>query len=163
MEVPYGAGVAAPHRPRVMHCRRQRWGRSVDRGLRRPAIEPRKYDSTPEGRGRGQRPKAVSGALAWLDAVDLRAVVDPAHARKLLAREPGEPTSGPEGMAPGSAPIWETGGDEREWAVRRVRSTWEVPEQRTRCAASGGEGGGKGSGVLHHRVEMPDFQVISGR
>lgn len=68
-------------------------------------------------------PKAIPAAPPWQGVAGPRAVVDPAHARKLLAREPGEPMTGLGKMDPRSAPSWETGGDERAWAVRRGRST----------------------------------------
>jgi hypothetical protein len=72
-------------------------------------------------------------------------VVDPAHARKHLAREPGDPRS--LRAAPPMQGRWSAAGsqethaaDARAWEVRQLRSTKEGPEQRPE-AGSGGTGG----------------------
>src|SRR5215510_1930135 len=65
-------------------------GRNVDRGTRRPGIQPRKIPTPERRRCKGKR-KAISGASPTPDAPELRAVRDPAHAQTHLAREPGEP------------------------------------------------------------------------
>src|SRR3990172_8447992 len=71
-------------------------GRSVDRGTCRPGIEPRK--KFPSGcRRRGERRKATSWASVSRDAQGPRAVRDPVHVRKHLAREPGDPVSARKG------------------------------------------------------------------
>ncbi len=65
-------------------------GRSVDRGTCRPGIEPRK--NLPPGRRRcKEKRKATLGASISRDASRPRAVRDPVHVRKHLAREPGDP------------------------------------------------------------------------
>src|SRR5215469_113774 len=64
--------------------------RSVDRGTCGPDIQPRKF--LPPGRRRcKEKRKAPSGASISRDAVESRAVRDPVHVRKHLAREPGGP------------------------------------------------------------------------
>ena len=64
--------------------------RSVDRGTCGPDIQPRKF--LPPGRRRcKEKRKAPSGASISRDAVESRAVRDPVHVRKHLAREPGDP------------------------------------------------------------------------
>src|SRR5712692_10437342 len=71
-------------------------------------------------------------------------VGDPAHARKHLAREPGEPRTSPSVKQAGR---WSAAGsrethaaDAQAWEVRQLRSTEEGPEQRPE-AGSGGTGG----------------------
>src|SRR5437773_3602936 len=64
--------------------------RSVDRGTCGPGIQPRKY--IPPGRRRcKEKRKAASGAPISRGAAESRAVRDPVHVRKHLAREPGDP------------------------------------------------------------------------
>src|SRR5213594_1122896 len=81
--------------------------RSVDRGTGRPGIQPRKKRA-PGRRRRGGRRKATSGASPSQDALESRAVRDPAHARTHLAREPGEPVVTRRGWRGGSH--WEVQG-----------------------------------------------------
>src|SRR5438132_6961840 len=64
--------------------------RSVDRGTYGPGIEPRKKQGPGRRRRRDER-KAPPGASISRDAFGSRAVGDPVHARKQLAREPGGP------------------------------------------------------------------------
>src|SRR5438128_322392 len=73
-------------------------------------------------------------------------VADPAHARKHLAREPGDPRSS---RSPGwrrdAAGSRETNAaDARAWEVRQPRTTKEGPEQGQE--AGGGGIGGKAAG-----------------
>src|SRR5712664_1735597 len=74
--------------------------RSVDRGTCGPGIQPRKRLTPGRRRWRRKR-KATSGAPISRGAPESRAVRDPVHVRRHLAREPGEPTvaEGMEGMA----------------------------------------------------------------
>ena len=71
--------------------------RSVDRGTCRPGIEPRnqrpgaRASGSPGCRRRGARRKATPEAPPPRGASGPRAVRDPEHARKHLAREPGDP------------------------------------------------------------------------
>src|SRR5258708_19072500 len=66
--------------------------RSVDRGTCGPGIEPRKI--LPSGRRRCRRKrKAPSRAPISRGALESRAVRDPVHVRRHLAREPGDPKS----------------------------------------------------------------------
>src|SRR6059036_1790364 len=75
-----------------MRSRLQGRRRSVDRGTCGPGIEPRK--TFPPGRRRCRRKrKAPSGASISRDTTEPRAVRDPVHVRKHLAREPGDPVS----------------------------------------------------------------------
>src|SRR5258708_12066295 len=64
--------------------------RSVDRGTCGPGIQPRK-NLTPGCRRCKEKRKAPSGASISRDATGPRAVRDPVHVRKHLAREPGHP------------------------------------------------------------------------
>jgi len=61
----------------------------------------------------------------------LRVVVDPVHAWKLFAREPGDPMFGLEPMALRSAQKIprEYGCDARTWEVGQAHSTEEAAEQ----------------------------------
>jgi hypothetical protein len=74
-------------------------GRSVDRGTRGPGIEPRNTCPAataaggPGCRGCRRKPKATPVLPIWRGGIGPRAVRDPAHARKHLAREPGDPAS----------------------------------------------------------------------
>src|SRR2546425_8915686 len=75
-----------------MRRRSQGRRRSVDRGTCGPGIQPRK--EPPPGRRRcKEKRKAPSGASRSRDATEPRAVRDPGHVRKHLAREPGGPVS----------------------------------------------------------------------
>lgn len=74
-------------------------GRSVDRGARGPGIEPR--NACPAARAAGgpgcpggrRLPKATLMLALWRGGMGTRAIKDPAHARKHLARKPGDPGS----------------------------------------------------------------------
>src|SRR5712691_2036945 len=74
-------------------------GRSVDRGTRGPGIEPRNPCPAARAagcsgcRGGGDTPKATPCLPHWRGRQGPRAVRDPAHARKHLDREPGDPAS----------------------------------------------------------------------
>jgi len=74
-------------------------GRSVDRGTRGSGIEPRNTSLQQELRGipgcRGcqSKPKATLALPHWRGSAGPRAVRDPVHARKHLAREPGDPAT----------------------------------------------------------------------
>src|SRR5881397_2735156 len=78
-----------------MRGRGQPRRRSVDRGTCRLGIEPRKpcpaKAGTPGCRRRRSGRKATPGAPTSRGAPGPRAVKDPMHARKHLAREPGDP------------------------------------------------------------------------
>src|SRR6202035_311030 len=73
--------------------------RSVDRGTYRSGIEPRnacpaaQAAGTPGCRRRGEGRKAILGAPPSQGVPRSRAVTDPEHERKHLARKPGDPTS----------------------------------------------------------------------
>src|SRR5262245_11743275 len=125
------------------------WRRSVDRGTYGRGIEPRK----PTLRGadavvRGGRPHGP--ATTTRAAAQPRAVGDPSHVRKLLVREPGEPSLARGGWFRGTrrqgrAPY---SGDERGRAVGQTCSTNEADEQGQ--YDGGGVGGEKGSGQGKH-------------
>src|SRR6266851_7866191 len=86
--------ISDPHRPRVKRSCLQRQRRSVDRGTCGPGIQPRK--KLPPGRRRCRRKrKAPSGAPISRGVPESRAVRDPVHVRRHLAREPGDPKSAP--------------------------------------------------------------------
>src|SRR5467141_3560048 len=68
--------------------------RSVDRGTCGPGIQPRKT-ITPGRRRCKEKRKAPSGAQKSRGVPESRAVRDPVHVRRHLAREPGDPKSAP--------------------------------------------------------------------
>src|ERR1700690_1024819 len=72
-------------------CPRER-RRSVDRGTCGPGIQPRK-NFPPGCRRCKEKRKAPPGVSPSRDASGPRAVRDPEHVRKDLAREPGDPVS----------------------------------------------------------------------
>ena len=84
--------ISDPHRPRVMRSRSQERRRSVDRGTCGPGIQPRKT-TTPGRRRCKEKRKAPSGAPISRGVPESRAVRDPVHVRRHLAREPGDPRS----------------------------------------------------------------------
>src|SRR3989475_4643668 len=77
-----------------MRSRSQGRRRSVDRGTCGPGIQPRK-NLTPGRRRCRRKRKAPSGAPISRGAPESRAVRDPVHVRRHLAREPGDPKSAP--------------------------------------------------------------------
>src|ERR1700756_2519127 len=79
-----------PHRPRVMRSCSQEQRRSVDRGTCGPGIQPRKR-ITPGCRRCRRKRKAPSGAPISRGVPESRAVRDPEHVRRHLARESGDP------------------------------------------------------------------------
>src|SRR5947209_16905656 len=73
-----------------MRSRLRGWRRSVDRGTCGPGIQPRK--NTPPGRRRcKEKRKAPSDISIPREMAESRAVRDPVHVRRHLAREPGGP------------------------------------------------------------------------
>src|SRR4029450_7888220 len=80
-----------------MRARSQGRGRSVDRGTRGPGIEPRNTQPVASAtagsgcRGCQSKSKATPWPPHWRGGHGPRAVRDPVHARKHLAREPGDP------------------------------------------------------------------------
>src|SRR5258708_39527786 len=90
-----------PHRPRVMRSCLQRQRRSVDRGTCGPGIQPRKT-ITPGRRRCKEKRKAPSGTPISRGVAESRAVRDPVHVRKHLAREPGDPKSAQGRSCPGT-------------------------------------------------------------
>src|ERR1700687_5464001 len=81
--------------------------RSVDRGTRRPGIEPRNRIS-PQAPRTFPEPKATPAAPQWRGAAGLGAVEDPEHAWRHFAREPGGPVPAHSGWRCG--PRWEVRG-----------------------------------------------------
>jgi hypothetical protein len=81
VKVFYGARSSKPHRPRVMRCissvGSRDLQRSVDRGLCRPAIEPRKCSRS------GCRHRSIGWEATWMSAL-LRAL-----RQSCVVREPG--------------------------------------------------------------------------
>jgi hypothetical protein len=62
-------------------------------GVRAGRVFSRENDVTPGCRRAGEQRKATPVTLKWPDVAGPRAVRDPVHARKHLAREPGYPMS----------------------------------------------------------------------
>ena len=133
-----------PCRPRAMCGQPQGWLRSVSRGTCRPAIEPRNRQSL-GCRRRFLGRKATPHPSVTRDGQGPHGVGDPAHARKHLARETGDPRIPPTGPAVGRC--WSAAGsrethaaDGRAWEVRQPRTTAEGSEQ-SQEAGGGGTGG----------------------
>jgi hypothetical protein len=69
-------------------------------GVRTGRVFSRERDLPPGCRRRRSKRKATSEALISQGATESRAVKDPVHVRKHLAREPGDPMfTGPDGRA----------------------------------------------------------------
>jgi hypothetical protein len=141
MREPYTEGAATHGGPGP--CVGDPRGRSeaLDRGTRRPAIEPRNQPDrgadvvTQDGRQHSRRryARAVGGP---------RAVGEPMHARSLHAREPGDPMSAlpPARVRAARGRRKPYARDVRSWEVGLPRSTCEAAEQR-RASGHGGGGG----------------------
>src|SRR2546425_8424597 len=121
--------------------------RSVDRGTCRPGIQPRKKRASERRRCKEKR-KAISGASPGQDATELRAVRDPGHVRKHLAREPGELVVaqdgwrlGPHREVQGHTPVMHDHGQ----SDRPVVPT-KFPNKAGQPAAEGAEGRGLAKG-----------------
>ena len=101
-----------------------------------------------ECRRRQHARKAIRNTSLSQEMLRLRVVVDPEHARKLPAREPGDPTSGPGGMAPGSAQRIprEHGCGVRRWEVGQAHRYRGSGRTKTGGNPVGGSRGGKGPG-----------------
>ena len=77
-----------PHRPRVMRSGPRGPRRSVDRGVHRPAIEPRKFPVLG-----ADTVQMVEGNISVRDSASARTTrrgQRPWHVQTLLAREPGD-------------------------------------------------------------------------
>jgi len=143
--------------PRVMRWRPARAQRSVDRGARRPAIEPRNW-ACPGCRRARKRRKAIPPVALSRVAGGPRGVEEPEHACDLFMLRTGRSRARPCRRMmprPGWLAGWQVGGwrdargtlrryalDERAREVGQARSTCEAAEQR-RASGRGG-GGGKG-------------------
>src|SRR6266699_860728 len=75
-----------------MRSHSQWWRRRVDRGTCGPGIQPRKK-LPPRRRRCKEKRKAPSGTPISRGVAESRAVRDPVHVRRHLAREPGDPKS----------------------------------------------------------------------
>ena len=141
--------------PRVMRWRPVRAQRSVDRGARRPAIEPRNW-ACPGCRRARKRRKATPPAAFSRAVSGPRGVEEPVHACELSMLRTGRSQGRPRlSMMPrlGWFAGWQIGGwrdaggtlrryalDERPWEVGQAHSTCEGAEQR-RDSGRGGAGG----------------------
>src|SRR5262245_50261220 len=135
-----------------MRSRLQGRRRSVDRGTCGPGIEPRK-PFPPGCRRRKERRKAIPGASRARDASGPRAVRDPVHVRKHLAREPGDPVfarggwcGGPRREVQGHTPTM-NGHGKSDRPVVPVKS----PNKAGQPAAEEMEGRGLAKGNLHQQ------------
>ena len=90
MKKSYECEVATHIGPESCGAAREGRRRSVDKGTCGPGIQPRK-NITPGRRRCKEMRKAPSGAPISRGATESRAVTDPVHVRKHLAREPGDP------------------------------------------------------------------------
>ena len=117
-------------------------------GERVGQVSSRERGLTSECRRRQRVRKAIRNTSLSQEMFWLRVVVDPEHARKLLAREPGDPTSGPGGMAPGSAQRIprEHGCDVRRWEVGQAHMYRGSGRTKRGENPFGGGRGGKGLG-----------------
>jgi len=92
MKESYVEGLAAHDGPESCVGVREGVGEALT-GVRAGRVLSRESDFPPGCRRRRRRRKATSGASPTRDAQEPRAVVDPEHVRKRLAREPGDPMS----------------------------------------------------------------------
>src|SRR5499426_1279327 len=120
--------------------------RSVDRGARRPAIEPRKYPRP--GRRRRSADGRQYGWARYREAQTARRGRRHWHAWTLLAWEPGDLTTDRSATAARSASgrRGAVADDARSREVRLCHSSWEADEQSgpDRSGAGGAKGGGQG-------------------
>src|SRR5262249_5135420 len=108
-------------------------------GTRRPAIELRNQVLRgADAVMRSGRPHR--GRRYWQAGPGPRAVGDPVHAWKLLAREPGDPSAARRRWRGGPAGEGHKahGRHARRWEVGRSRSTTEAAEQRHEARGGGG-------------------------
>ena len=99
----------------------------MDRGTRRPAIEPR---NQPRLGCRRRRVRRKATSLVALDAShrEPHAVEEPVHARNLHAREPGDPIVA-------RPPDQRSGRPGKAMAASLGRTTWGVVQPRSTCEA----------------------------
>jgi len=97
MKESYVEGLAAHSGPESCVVAREGRGEALT-GARAGRVLSRESDISPGCRRRRRRRKATLGASIARDASSPRAVRDPEHVRKYLAREPGDPMfAGPDG------------------------------------------------------------------
>src|SRR5215470_5326489 len=92
MQDSYVEGLATHNGPESCGATREGGDEALTGGTSGPGIQPRKKSTSGCRRCKEKR-KAASGAPISRGATGSRAVRDPAHARKHLAREPGDPLS----------------------------------------------------------------------
>ena len=99
MKESYVEGLAAHDGPESCGGAREDVGEALT-GVRAGRVFSREKDHPPGCRRNERMRKATSGALLSQGASGPRAVRDPVHVRKHLAREPGDPTfTAPDGRA----------------------------------------------------------------
>ena len=99
MKESYVEGVASHNGPESCGGTREDAAEALT-GVRAGRVFSREKDVTPGCRRRTKMRKATPGASLAQDASESRAVADPVHVRKHLAREPGDPMfTGPDGRA----------------------------------------------------------------
>ena len=99
MKESYGKGLAAHTGPESCGGVRKGVVEALT-GVRAGRVLSRESNQTPGCRRRREMRKATSDASLTRDAPESRAVTDPVHVRKHLAREPGDPMfTGPDGRA----------------------------------------------------------------
>src|SRR6267378_1473881 len=152
--------ISDPHRPRVMRSCSQGRRRSGDRGMCGPGIQPRKK-LTPGRRRCRRKRKAPSGAPKSRGVPESRAVRDPVHVRRHLAREPGDPKS-----APGSSCL----GTHREVQGRTPMTNGPgksdspvVPEKSPNNAGQPVAEGMEGSGLAKGNLPQQNASRIQSR
>ena len=124
MKESYGEGVATHTGPESCGAARK-GGVEALTGERAGRVFSRERHIPPGRRRCRSKRKAPSGAPISRGAPGSRAVRDPVHVRKHLAREPGDPSVRPRQQSP-----WDASGsprtyadDERTWEVGQTRST----------------------------------------
>ena len=162
MKESHGEGIAPHTGPEFMRGRPRGRERSVDRGIGRPGIQPRKQPTSGRRR-RGGRRKATFGASTSRDATESRAVRDPEHVQIHLAREPGEPLSardgwrrGPRREVYGRTPMMD-GQGQSDRPVVPTKSPNNVGQP------AGGGDGGKGSGQREPEPAKRTLDTEPGR
>jgi hypothetical protein len=147
MKVPYDEGLASHIGPESCGCDRKVTGEALT-GESVGQVLSRENRLTSGCRRLLDVRKATFASSLARERARPRVVVDPEHARKLLAREPGDPTPGPGTMVSGSARRIprEHGCDERAWEVGQAHRYRGSGRTKAGASPAGGGCGGKGLG-----------------
>ena len=147
MKVPYVEGLANHNGPESCGGDREVTAEALT-GECVGQVLSRENRLTPGCRRTLNRRKAIRCSLLSPELHRPRVVGDPAHARKLSAREPGDPTFGLVPLTARSAQrtLRGHGCDVRTWEVGQAQRYRGSGRTKTGESPVGGDGGGKGPG-----------------